>query len=122
MLIKKFSDCTEIIAGDSTILRETLSGRNDAVECRYSLAHARLSPGTQSLRHALKTTEVYFIIKGIGVMHIGDETQEVGERDTIYIPPQSVQYIENTGPDELEFMCIVDPAWQVEDEIVVEED
>lgn len=119
MLVKKFSDCQEIIAGDNTILRETLSGRNDPVQCRYSLAHARLLPGKKSLRHALKTTEVYYIIKGRGMMHIGDEKQEVGERDTIYIPPESIQYIENIGDQELEFICIVDPAWRVKDEMVV---
>ena len=45
-------------------------------------------------------------------MHIDDETTEVSPGDTIYIPPQAVQWIENTGSDDLEFLCIVDPAWQ----------
>lgn len=120
MLVKKFIDLKEIIAGDSTILRETLSPVNDKVACRYSIAHARLASGNKSLRHALKTTEVYYIIKGSGRMHIGDEAQDVGERDTIYIPAEAVQYIENIGKSELEFICIVDPAWKPEDEIVIE--
>ena len=119
MLIKKFNDCQEIIAGDSTILRELLSGLNDPADVRYSLAHAKLLPGKQSLKHALKTSEVYYIITGLGRMHIGEEISEVGSRDTVYIPPQAVQYIENIGDTELEFICIVDPAWRVENEIVV---
>lgn len=119
MFVKKFKDCAEIIAGDSTVLRETLSGLNDPVQCRYSLAHAGLAPGNKSLRHALKTTEVYYIVRGKGMMHINDEVQEVCPQDTIYIPPESIQYIENTGDEELEFLCIVDPAWKIEDEIIV---
>ena len=51
-------------------------------------------------------------------MHINDEVEEVGAYDTIYIP-NAVQYIENTGDEELEFICIVDPAWRAEDEVVM---
>lgn len=118
MLVKRFDDCKEIIAGDATFLRETLSGVIDPVTCRYSLAYAHLAPGKQSLRHALKTSEVYFITQGQGEMHIGDEVAAVGAKDTVYIPPNSIQYIKNIGSNELEFICIVDPAWRVEDEII----
>lgn len=120
MLIKRFKNCQEIIAGDNTILRETISGLNDKVECCYSLANAKVPVGTKSFRHALKTTEVYYIIKGKGRMHIDGEMEEVGVQDTIYIPPNAVQYIENIGDEELEFICIVDPAWKKEDEILIE--
>ncbi len=120
MLVKRFNDCQEIVAGDNTILRELLSSQKDDVEFRYSIAHAKVPVGKTSLKHALKTTEVYYITKGRGQMHINDEVEEVGPKDTIYIQPQAVQYIENIGDDELEFICIVDPAWRLEDEVVVE--
>lgn len=119
MLIKRFHDCKEIVAGDHTIIRETLSGLHDPAECRYSLAHARLGVGNSSAKHALKTTEVYYIVRGRGRMHIADEVAEVSPQDTIYIPPKSIQYIENIGEEELEFLCIVDPAWKAEDEVVL---
>jgi mannose-6-phosphate isomerase-like protein (cupin superfamily) len=37
----------------------------------------------------------------------------------IYIPPKGVQYIENTGDSDLEFLCIVDPPWfpEAEEEV-----
>lgn len=119
MYIKKLSDCQEIIAGDGCVLRETLNGLNDPVECRYSLAHAKLPAGQSSTRHAIKTTEVYYIVKGQGRMHINDEMQEVDSQDTIYIPPNAIQFIENIGDEVLEFLCIVDPAWRIEDEVVL---
>jgi mannose-6-phosphate isomerase-like protein (cupin superfamily) len=37
----------------------------------------------------------------------------------IYIPPNSIQRIKNTGMNDLIFLCIVDPAWKSEDEELV---
>ncbi len=120
MLIKKFNNCKEILAGDNCILREFLNAEHgDKVECRYSLAQAKVPVCKTTLKHAMKTTEVYLILKGRGKMYIGDEVKEVGVYDTIYIPPNAVQCIENVGEEELEFICIVDPAWRPEDEIIV---
>ena len=53
-------------------------------------------------------------------MHVDEEVVEVGPNCAIYIPPKAVQYIENTGSCDLEFLCIVDPAWRPEDEEVLE--
>ena len=120
MLIKKFQNQTEIIAGDNCILRELLNiEHGDKVECRHSIAWAKVPVRTKTWRHAMKTTEVYVITKGKGRMHINDEAEEVGVYDTVYIPPNAVQYIENIGEEELEFICIVDPAWRKDDEIVL---
>jgi mannose-6-phosphate isomerase-like protein (cupin superfamily) len=52
-------------------------------------------------------------------MHIDQESQKVGEGSAVYIPPNAVQHIENVGDEELEFLCIVDPAWRPEDEEIV---
>lgn len=120
MLIKKFANQKEIIAGDNCILRELLNVlQGDKVECRYSIAWAKVPVGKTTFKHAMKTTEVYMIINGKGEMHINDETEVVGKYDTVYIPPNAIQFIENIGDEELEFICIVDPAWRPEDEVVV---
>jgi mannose-6-phosphate isomerase-like protein (cupin superfamily) len=116
VLIKRLKDCAEITAGDRTRLRELLHPARDAVEIRYSLAVAWLAPGQRSQAHRLKTAEAYYLIRGSGVMHVGDEEAEVSAGDAVYIPPGSVQWLENTGKDEIEFVCIVDPAWRPEDE------
>ena len=52
-------------------------------------------------------------------MHVDGETTAVAGEQTLYVPPGSVQHLENTGPDELVFLCIVDPAWKAEDEEVL---
>jgi len=119
MLIKKLKDCKEITAGDRTRLRELLHPDRDAAEISYSLAVAWLNPGERSEAHRLKTAEVYYVVRGSGVMHVGEEATEVMAGDAVYIPPDSVQWLENTGTEEIEFLCIVDPAWRPEDEQIL---
>ncbi|MEO8289260.1 MAG: cupin domain-containing protein [Chloroflexota bacterium] len=118
MLVIDLDSCEEFVAGDNTILREVLSPTKQDVAVRYSLAHAIVRRGDVSLPHRLRTTEVYYILEGQGIMYIGDEQAEVGPDQAIYIPPLSVQSIRNTGTTDLKFICIVDPAWRVEDEEV----
>ena len=52
-------------------------------------------------------------------MHIDREARAVAAGDTVYIPPGATQHIENTGSDELRFLCIVDPAWRPDCEELV---
>jgi len=120
MLVQKLNACTEFIAGDSTRLRELLHPDKQPLELRYSLAHATLPVGETSQPHALKTSEVYYILSGHGEMHIEDETSLVEPGDAVYIPPQARQFIHNCGNEPLIFICIVDPAWRQEDETVFE--
>jgi mannose-6-phosphate isomerase-like protein (cupin superfamily) len=119
MIINNLDDCAEFVAGDNTILRELFHPAKAALELRYSLAHAVVPPGKTSFRHALKTSEVYYILEGSGIMHINDESASVGPGAAIYIPPLAIQCIHNTGDTDLRFLCIVDPAWRAEDEVIL---
>ena len=120
MLVQKLNDCAEFVAGDGTLLRELLHPDKQAIALRYSLAHATVPMGRTSTPHSLKTSEVYFILRGQGEMHIDDETQMVEPGDAIYIPPNTKQFIRNCSMEPLVFICIVDPAWRKEDETVYE--
>jgi len=120
VLTRSLSDCKEILAGDNTLLRELLHPVRNGAAIRYSLAHAKLARGTASLPHRLKTSEVYYFISGQGRMHVDGEATPVGPEQVLYVPPGAVQHVENTGTDELVFLCIVDPAWRAEDEEVPE--
>lgn len=115
MLVKRLDELEPIVALDDTIVREMLNPKHDShpIHLGYSLAHATLPPAKTSLPHRFKSSsEVYYILKGEGLMHIDDETMNVSPGDTVYIPPKAVQSIENTGESNLEFLCIVYPPWQ----------
>ena len=120
MRIKQLKECAQFTAGDKSLLREILNLRREKLKIRYSLAWAKVKPRKQTLPHKLKYAEVYYIIKGKGRMHINNKKNLVKESDTIYIPPHAVQFIKNTGKGDLEFLCLVDPAWQPECERIVE--
>ena len=123
VFIRNLNECKEIIAIDGTILRELINPLYDGTELhlRYSIAHAKVSPGNASFPHRLtKASEVYYFLKGTGVMYIDDEKQKVGPGSLVYIPPNAIQYLENTGDQDLVFLCIVDPYWRPEDEELVE--
>lgn len=119
MFKRDLHSCDQIVAGDETILRELLHPQKDDLEIRYSLAHALLKSDQSSLRHRLKTSEVYYILEGKGIMYIDEESAEVHAGQVIYIPPNSKQHIKNSGNSDLKFLCIVDPAWRPEDEEIL---
>lgn len=121
MLIRHLEDCTAFLAKDHSLLREILNPKKDKIKAGYSLAWAQVKPGEKTLTHTLKVCEVYFILKGKGTMYINNETQDIFKGDTIYIPPNAAQFIENKSEENLEFLCIVDPAWEPELENIIKD-
>jgi len=68
--------------------------------------HAYLTVGKQLELHIGVSEEIHYIIKGKGVFHHNDETLEVSEGDTIYIPAKEIHGLENTGLDTLEYLVM----------------
>ena len=120
MFKRTLSDCREFLAGDHTILRELLHPAKDPVKVGYSLAHGKLAAGRRSKWHALSSSEVYYFLAGRGAFSIDGTTVSVEPGSVIYVPAGAKQSLENTGTGEVEFLCLVDPAWRLEDERVLE--
>jgi mannose-6-phosphate isomerase-like protein (cupin superfamily) len=119
ILHKKLVGTAAFLAGDHSHLRELIHPRNDPVDVRYSLAHASVPPGSSTLPHALTQPEVYFFLSGTGSMTVEGEEITVEPGDTVYVPPRASQSVTNPGPDPLFFLCIVDPAWRAEEEVIL---
>jgi mannose-6-phosphate isomerase-like protein (cupin superfamily) len=113
-------DRPEFLAGDHTKLREIFHPAKHPLDLGYSLAHGKLSPGQRSKRHVLKSSEVYYFISGQGRFTINDQVTQIEAGTTVYVQPGGDQYLENTGAVDIEFLCLVDPAWREEDETVLE--
>lgn len=119
MIFKHLDAIPTFTAGDATLIREWLHPKNDAVNIPYSIAFATLEPGASSLPHTLKTsTEVYLVMEGEGIAHVGGEAQAMQTNDLVLIPAGVEQYVENVGNTHLKFICIVSPPWSNEDEVV----
>ncbi|MGA2361889.1 MAG: cupin domain-containing protein [Candidatus Aminicenantales bacterium] len=119
MIIKNVKDCKEIAAGDGSALRELLHPDQGPFQFGFSLARAVVKPHGKTRPHRLKSSEVYCILEGRGLMHVGEETAEIAAGQAVYIPPFHIQFVENTGEADLAFLCIVDPAWKPEDEEIL---
>lgn len=114
------SERPAFLAGDHTRLREIFHPAKHQLKLGYSLAHGTLGPGQRSKRHVLASSEVYYFITGQGRFMMDDEVLSVEAGTTLYVPPGAKQSLENTGANDIEFLCLVDPAWKAEDEVILE--
>ena len=119
MIVKSLRNIAGFKAGDASFLKELLHPAKEPIGIGYSLAHAVVAPGVKTLPHRLKSAEVYFIIEGRGRMRVGEEQAEIEAGQAVFIPPGEIQSIENVGPGDLAFLCIVEPAWRPEDEEIL---
>ena len=100
---------------DGSTIRELMAHRNSAIR-QQSLAEARLAPGAATTPHHHKVTEeIYYILTGTASMTLGDETRPVGPGDAIAIPPGLRHTINNTGAQELVFLCTCAPGYEHSD-------
>ena len=115
---KKLLEIPAFKAGDDTLLKEVLHPKNDNIDCAFSLASASLGPGECSLPHRLTGSETYFFTAGQGSIFIEGKEHKVASGHVVFVPPNAEQYVRNDGGVDLEFLCIVSPAWSEDGEEV----
>jgi mannose-6-phosphate isomerase-like protein (cupin superfamily) len=81
-----------------------------------SVARVRVLPGATTLWHSLcGITERYMILRGTALAETGtDRSMQVGQGDTVIIPPGVRQRITNTGSGELIFLAVCTPRFVAE--------
>lgn len=122
MLIRDISTSPHERVIDRSILCELLHPDKipEVAGLGCSIAHAIVPAGEATLPHLLeRSVELYYILEGIGEMHIGEERAPVRAGQIVYIPPGARQFIRNTGTGDLVFLCIVSPKWHAADERLV---
>lgn len=120
MDIVNIDSAPPFITKDGSEIRELLAHRNSAIR-NQSLAEARLPPGAATTPHYHpRTEEIYYILEGLGQMHIDGESRSVGPGDAIAIPPGARHTIRNTGQAVLKFLCCCAPAYEHADTVLAE--
>jgi mannose-6-phosphate isomerase-like protein (cupin superfamily) len=105
-------DAAPFTTVDGSTIRELMAHRNSAIR-NQSLAEARLPVGKATIPHHHKVTEeIYYILSGTALMTLGNEARPVGPGDAIAIPPGQRHTIENTGSEELVFLCTCAPGYE----------
>ena len=113
MQIKNICETEYFTAVDQCRITETF-GVPTARLKEASVAYAIVPPKVKLFPHKHTFKEFYIIVKGRGLMYLGDATQKVGPGDNIYIPEETWHSIENLGSENLELYCFCAPAFTVE--------
>ncbi len=74
------------------------------------LAIAGLAPGKEIEAHVDPMEEIYFVLKGSGVMRVDEEKKRVGPGDATWIPVGSAHALLNDGEDECIVLVVASPA------------
>jgi len=120
MSVQRGSEIKATQGSEGTIVKQFFHPHNTLNGINYSLAQFSLEPGKSSLKHKLKSSEIYYILEGEAVLSVDKESFKIKKDDSVYVPPMSEQVIKNTGSGKLRFLCIVEPAWKASDEIILE--
>ena len=120
MSLRRNSEIDSIQGDEGTKIKQYFHPHNTLNGINYSIAQFTLGPGKKSKLHKISSSEIYYILEGSGKLKIDEETHQIEKDDSAYVPPNSKQLIENTGSIDLKFLCIVEPAWKAENEILLE--
>ena len=120
MSIRKNSEIGFIEGNEGTKIKQYFHPHNTLNGINYSLAQFTLEPGKKSKLHKIKSSEIYYVLEGSGNLTIDNQSHFVQKDDSVYVPPNAKQFIENSGKEDLKFLCIVEPAWKADDEILLE--
>jgi mannose-6-phosphate isomerase-like protein (cupin superfamily) len=58
----------------------------------------------------MNSSEVYYVLEESGKLRINEETYYLEKDDSVYVPPNSKQFIKNLGSINLRFLCIIKPS------------
>jgi len=120
MSLRRNSEIDSIQGNEGTKIKQYFHPHNTLNGINYSLAQFTLEPGKKSKLHKISSSEIYYILEGCGNLKINEDTHHIKKDDSVYVPPNSKQFIENSGLVNLKFLCIVEPAWKANDEILLE--
>ncbi|MEZ4528685.1 MAG: cupin domain-containing protein [Desulfobacterales bacterium] len=111
----RFTEIPAYITKDGSLIRELMHPNLHACH-NQSLAEAEIPPGSLTRLHRhVHTEELYHILTGNGLMHLGDERFAVESGDTVCIRPGTPHQIRNTGETSLKILCCCCPPYSHED-------
>lgn len=72
------------------------------------------APGSEQPAHSHRANEqVFVIVRGRGLMKVGDEAQEVGPGTAVFIPPNTSHSIRSIGGEPLVYVSATAPPFEM---------
>lgn len=107
------------ITMDKSEIREIFHPSNSEIKS-MSVAEATVLVGESTKYHYHSVSdEIYYILKGIGILEIEGKVKEVRENDCVFIPVRSRHKIKNIGKVPLKILCICTPPYSNDGTVLV---
>ncbi len=101
----------KIYSRDKTPYTDIICGKSQEVFSSRDLGFAIVTIHDKTTSHQhMHTEEIYFILKGKGILTIGHESASVQEGDLIPIPIGQFHELKNTSTIPIELIVITHPA------------
>lgn len=88
-----------------------LIGSQNSSTKNLSVQISEVPIGSEQPTHQHAPEQCYYILKGKGLMMIGDESKEVTSGDAVYIPSNANHGIKNIGEEVLEYLTANTPVF-----------
>ncbi|MFI5341575.1 MAG: cupin domain-containing protein [Candidatus Methylomirabilales bacterium] len=106
------------VTKDRSEIRSILD-RTNSTASHQSLAEATIPIGEETEEHSHpRTEEIYYVLRGRGLMTLGGEQRDVGPGDGILIPPGTRHKIRNIAESALVILCCCAPPYSHEDTVL----
>jgi quercetin dioxygenase-like cupin family protein len=73
----------------------------------YTLRVFRISPGGFTPHHKHDWEHVNYVIRGRGVLTIGEQSHEISEKGFAFVPSNAMHQFKNPHDEDFEFICVV---------------
>lgn len=114
---------TPLVTPNGEIIYELVGRFVEPKNERHSIAKIILPTGKASILHYHpEAEETYHILSGTGRVKLGNEESTLTPGDTILIPPPLPHKIWNDGTEDLIFIAVCVPAWELENSVFLDED
>jgi len=98
----------------SGLVSHILLQRGDLTESGLTATWVEVASGSRQRPHDHPSEQVYVITAGRGKMLVGEEEQEIGVGDLVYVTSGAVHGIENASEEALTYVSAATPALDAE--------
>lgn len=100
-------ECPEESWTDIVTWRTLISGDRTPTES-LTVGTAEIQPGapTEGARHRHEAPEVYYVLAGTGVVHVGDQQHPVEPGTAVFVPGNEWHFVANTGDEPLRLLFV----------------
>ena len=114
MFVRKMTEAPE--RGREGLVSQVLLQEGDIAESEMAVTWVEVEPGGRQGSHSHAPQQVYVVVRGRGVMHVGQDREEVGVGDLVFIPSNEPHHIENVSDGEpVTYVSVATPAFSLTD-------